>query len=137
VAWFVSTVGFCYLTFPSLLATLQSCSRATLQHCIWGACITQLAMGPALMFMFINGLGYSTTAPWECGMMQCQWAIYKHPLFNLMQFVLGVLAGQIRAAGPSLLGAELKADTISDWPAIHTRCVSSKARVFTLQAPDT
>ena len=110
--WFVSAIFFCYLTFPSLLPYLQECSRSTQQQWIWGACILPMVIVPLLARVITDSSG--------AAMDEVIDIIYKHPLYRLPQFVLGVLGGLLRKAGPSLLGAEVAPSSISDWSESHT-----------------
>jgi hypothetical protein len=110
--WFVSTILFCYLTFPSLLPYLQECSRSRQQQWIWGACLLPLAAVPLLARVITDSSG--------AAMDEVMLVLYEHPLFRLPQFVLGVLGGLLRKAGPSLLGAEVAPSSISDWSESHT-----------------
>ena len=89
VGWFVSTIFFCYLTFPSLLPYLQECSRSTQQQWIWGACILPMVIVPLLARVIIDSSGVA--------MDEVILMIYKHPLYRLPQFVLGVLGGLLAA----------------------------------------
>jgi peptidoglycan/LPS O-acetylase OafA/YrhL len=108
----VSTIFFCYLTFPSLLPYLQECSRSTQQQWIWGACILPMVIVPLLARVITDSSGLA--------MDEVIWMIYKHPLYRFPQFVLGVLGGLLRKVGPSLLGAEVAPSSISDWSESHT-----------------
>jgi hypothetical protein len=117
----VSSIFFCYLIFPWLLPFLQSCSRPVLQHWIWGAIMLQLAL-VALGYVWFNDvLGFDSVA-WHCGNGWDAWVLaYKHPLYNLPHFVLGILGGLLRKAGPSLLGTSSEAPQSS---ACDASCVS-------------
>jgi len=113
----VSSIFFCYLAFPWLLPFLQSSSRPMLQQWIWGAIMLQLAF-VAVGFVILNDvLGYRGDG-WEC---RHGWgakdSVYMHPLYNLPHFVLGILGGLLRKAGPSLLGAS------SGAPQADAQCV--------------
>jgi peptidoglycan/LPS O-acetylase OafA/YrhL len=113
----VSSIFFCYLAFPWLLPFLQSSSRPMLQQWIWGAIMLQLAF-VAVGFVLLNDvLGYRGDG-WEC---EHGWGakdlLYMHPLYNLPHFVLGILGGLLRKAGPSLLGAS------SGAPQADAQCV--------------
>jgi hypothetical protein len=77
----------------------------------------QLAL-VALGYAFLNDvLGFRRGA-WNCGSGSDGWLlVYQHPLYNLPHFVLGILGGLLRKAGPSLLDASLKAPQSSAWDA--------------------
>jgi hypothetical protein len=126
-AWFISTIVFCYLMFPSILPYLQEKSRKLQQYWLWAVYLVHMATVPMLIYFFHYVMGYSYRLNDGDGVIPAELCgniipTYEHPLFRLPQFAMGIIAALIRQAGPSLLGKEVDPSSVTDWSNIHMRC---------------
>jgi len=124
--WFVSTIAFCYLMFPSILPYLQEKSRKLQQYWIWAVYIVHLVTVPMLYYFFHFVMGYSYKLADGDGVIDAELCgnvlpTYEHPLYRLPQFAMGIIAALIRQAGPSLLGKEVASSSVTDWSEVHMR----------------